>query len=145
MYEVTHPSRLNSSAAFKRIPAPPFFSVSRIFLIFGDMSHESKRETSHLENISGIADNRSDCVNTMLTTTTNNNSPENRGYRSSDMPRTHWISPAFIGTYSAMGFTFMGTLGGFALFAPLQNDINNDLGPSSNIEVHCRCFFSCRT
>ncbi|KAL4937492.1 hypothetical protein BDV06DRAFT_226903 [Aspergillus oleicola] len=66
--------------------------------------------------------------------TNDNNPPENRGHLSSDMPSTHWISPAFIGTYSAMGLTFMGTLGGFALFAPLQNDINNDLGPSSNIE-----------
>lgn len=77
------------------------------------MNDESKRETSHLENGSGIAENRSD----------------------SDMPKTHWISPAFTGTYSAMGLTFMGTLGGFALFAPLKTDINNDLGPSSNIEV----------
>ncbi|KAL4966972.1 uncharacterized protein BDV14DRAFT_198435 [Aspergillus stella-maris] len=66
--------------------------------------------------------------------TNDNSPPENRGHLSSDMPSTHWVSPAFIGTYSAMGLTFMGTLGGFALFAPLQNEINNDLGPSSNIE-----------
>ncbi|KAL2832652.1 fungal trichothecene efflux pump [Aspergillus pseudoustus] len=58
---------------------------------------------------------------------------EAQGRDVSTVPKSYWISPSFIGTYSAMGLTFAGTVGGFALTAPIMSDINQDLGPSPNI------------
>lgn len=63
---------------------------------------------------------------------------EAQGRDFSSVPKSYWISPSFIGTYSAMGLTFAGTVGGFALAAPVMSDINQDLGPSPNIVVRNR-------
>ncbi|KAL2817763.1 hypothetical protein BDW59DRAFT_165809 [Aspergillus cavernicola] len=92
------------------------------------MHEELKRDTAHLEG----GQNPPTFVDT-IPANNFDRPPDDRGYLSSEVSKRYWISPAFLGIYSAMGFTFMGTLGGFALFAPLQSDINNDLGPSTNI------------
>ncbi|RFU26299.1 hypothetical protein B7463_g10052, partial [Scytalidium lignicola] len=59
--------------------------------------------------------------------------PEARGRDVSEVPKGYWLSPAFLGSITAIAFAFQGASGGFALIAPLLPDINADIGPSKNI------------
>ncbi|KAL2834391.1 fungal trichothecene efflux pump [Aspergillus cavernicola] len=96
------------------------------------MSAKADRDTIHLEDGIASADPNPDSMKGDLMAN-NDRAQEARGRDFSQVPKSYWISPSFIGTYSAMGLTFMGTVGGFALFAPVISDVNQDLGPSENI------------
>ena len=58
---------------------------------------------------------------------------EARGRDSHALPNNYWRSPRFLGSMAAIGLGFCGGTGGFALIAPVLTDINDDIGPSSNI------------
>ena len=45
----------------------------------------------------------------------------------------YWKSWRFIGSMLAIGLAFAGGTGGFALIAPVLDDINDELGPSPNV------------
>lgn len=49
------------------------------------------------------------------------------------LPKGYFYSPFFIGTMAALCFNLAASVGGFALIAPILMQINNDIGPSSNI------------
>ncbi|CAK3897879.1 MFS general substrate transporter [Lecanosticta acicola] len=56
-----------------------------------------------------------------------------RGRNADKIGREYWLSVNFIGTLFAVGLAFMGGIGGFGLIAPILNTINEDIGPSPNI------------
>lgn len=51
----------------------------------------------------------------------------------SNMPKGYFYSPYFLGTMAAIGLSLMGSVGGFALAAPILGYINADIGPDPNI------------
>lgn len=59
--------------------------------------------------------------------------PEARGRDSHTLAKDYWLSPRFLGSMAAVGLGFCGGTGGYALIAPVLNDINDDIGPSANI------------
>lgn len=59
--------------------------------------------------------------------------PEARGRDAAEIDPAYWRSPRFLGSMAAIGLGFCGGTGGYALIAPVLNDINNDIGPSDNI------------
>lgn len=59
--------------------------------------------------------------------------PEARGRNADQVEKNYWLSWRFLGSMVAIGLGFCGGTGGYALIAPVLNEINNDLGPSPNI------------
>ena len=59
--------------------------------------------------------------------------PEARGRDASQIERSYWFSTRFLGSMAAIGLGFCGGTGGYALVAPVLNEINQDLGPSPNL------------
>ncbi|KUL87588.1 hypothetical protein ZTR_05842 [Talaromyces verruculosus] len=61
--------------------------------------------------------------------------PEAQGKDQNQLPAGYFYSPYFIGSYCAIGLAFACGTGGFALVAPILNDISRDLGEygSSNV------------
>lgn len=49
------------------------------------------------------------------------------------VPKGYFYSPYFLGSMAAVGMSLMGSVGGFALVAPLLAIINADIGPNKNI------------
>ena len=71
--------------------------------------------------------------------------PEARGRDLTDVPKSYWISPLFIGSYCAIGMGFASGTGGFALIAPLLPIINEDIGPNANITWVALAYLLCQT
>jgi hypothetical protein len=59
--------------------------------------------------------------------------PEARGRDAESIDPGYWYSSRFLGSMAAIGLGFCGGTGGYALIAPVLNDINEDIGPSDNI------------
>lgn len=51
----------------------------------------------------------------------------------SNVPKGYFYSPYFLGSMAAIGLSLMGSVGGFALAAPILGFINADIGPDPNI------------
>ena len=58
---------------------------------------------------------------------------EAHGRDADRMEDGYWKSWRFIGSMLAIGLAFAGGTGGFALIAPVLDDINDELGPSPNV------------
>ena len=58
---------------------------------------------------------------------------EAHGRDADQMEDGYWKSWRFIGSMMAIGLAFCGGTGGFALIAPVLDDINDELGPSPNV------------
>jgi hypothetical protein len=50
-----------------------------------------------------------------------------------DMPRGYFYSAYFLGSMAAVGMSLLGSVGGYALAAPILGTINADIGPNKNI------------
>lgn len=58
--------------------------------------------------------------------------PEARGRELDQVPFSYWYSPNFLGSFTAIGVSFIAASGGYGLVAPLMSFINEDIGPSAN-------------
>lgn len=58
---------------------------------------------------------------------------ESRGKELSDVPTSYWYSPAFLGSFTAIGMSFLAASGGYGLVSPIITFINEDIGPSDNL------------
>lgn len=104
-------------------------------------------DVAHVEALStsdhhAMRDEKLDVVDLMLVDT--ERAPEARGHDLNDLPRNYWYSPGFIGSYLAVGFAFTAGIGGYALAAPLLANINDDIGPSSNIAWFLMAWILCQ-
>lgn len=59
--------------------------------------------------------------------------PEAKGRELGDVPLSYWYSPGFVGSFTAIGMSFLAASGGYGLVAPLTSFINEDIGPSANV------------
>ncbi|CAK7235626.1 hypothetical protein SBRCBS47491_009358 [Sporothrix bragantina] len=59
--------------------------------------------------------------------------PEAEGRELSEVPLSYWYSPAFLGSFTAIGMSFLAASGGYGLVSPLISYIDDDIGPSGNI------------
>lgn len=50
-----------------------------------------------------------------------------------DMPKGYFYSAYFLGSMAAVGMSLLGSVGGYALAAPILGTINADIGPNKNI------------
>jgi MFS family permease len=55
------------------------------------------------------------------------------GADSATLPRGYFSSPYFLGSMAACGMSLLGSVGGYALAAPILGIINADIGPDKNI------------
>lgn len=65
--------------------------------------------------------------------TDDDRTPEARGRDAHTLAKDYWLSPRWLGSMAAIGLGFCGGTGGFALIAPVLGQINDELGPSTNI------------
>lgn len=59
--------------------------------------------------------------------------PEAQGRDLDDVPFEYWYSSAFLGSFTAIGMSFLAASGGYGLVAPIMSFINDDIGPSPNV------------
>lgn len=50
-----------------------------------------------------------------------------------NMPKGYFYSAYFLGSMAAVGMSLLGSVGGYALAAPILSTINADIGPNKNI------------
>lgn len=50
-----------------------------------------------------------------------------------EMPKGYFYSAYFLGSMAAVGMSLLGSVGGYALAAPILGTINADIGPDKNI------------
>ncbi|EXJ56035.1 hypothetical protein A1O7_08966 [Cladophialophora yegresii CBS 114405] len=55
------------------------------------------------------------------------------GADSASLPKGYFYSPYFLGSMAACGLSLLGSVGGYALAAPILGIINADIGPNKNI------------
>lgn len=52
---------------------------------------------------------------------------------SAALPKGYFYTPYFLGSMAAVGMSLLGSVGGYALAAPILGTINADIGPDKNI------------
>lgn len=55
------------------------------------------------------------------------------GDEAGSMPKGYFYSLYFLGSMAAVGMSLLGSVGGYALAAPILGTINADIGPNKNI------------